>query len=268
MFSDPSGMQAVPTAFNTDSYINNPEGSAWLADYYSRGIGSSGLYGSMGSGFYDIGGCTMNDLLGSLWNATSSNTSCSFNNVNGNWYHTSTSVITANTLMIDTFSPSNLNGTLPNQLSSIKIAPFYKYSYLQFAGQLTDRTNAPCQYVNGYIDWIDVYSDGTEIQSLSWKAVSGPWNGPPSYKGRVDVGSFFLSGPKDSNKLKDPGFIRDGVKFAFVIYNDILIHPDGNAFGSLGCVVLQENASRLMLFYNRTSYYMRNNNTINLIVSY
>jgi RHS repeat-associated protein len=149
-----------------------------------------------------------------------------------------------------------------------KITKYILYSYLQFTGSLTDYPGAPCQYVNGYIDWIDVYSDGLEFQNSSWKAVSGPWNGPPSYKGRVDVGSFFLSGPIDADRLRDPGFKRDGVKFAFGIYNDIWIHPDGNAFGSLGCIVLQENASKLMLFYNRTSNYMCNHNKINLIVSY
>ena len=171
----------------------------------------------------------------------------------------------SNTALISSFTGGVLSTSVfPKPI----INPVYESSYLQFTGQLTDYPGAPCQYVNGFIDWIDVYSDGTELQSISWKAVSGPWNAPPSYKGRVDVGSFFLSGPIDANLLTNPGYTRDGVTFAFRIYDDVLVHADGGVFGTQACIGLQDNANRLMLFYNKTSNYMSKYSTIKLVVSY
>lgn len=50
-YSDPSGMLPVPMSFNDNGYYN-PEGAAWLANYYSQsfGGGGGGVYG--GRGYY------------------------------------------------------------------------------------------------------------------------------------------------------------------------------------------------------------------------
>jgi len=69
-----------------------------MADGGGGGGGyAGGHYGTMGSGFYDIGHPTFttSDVLGSLWNATPYNNNLyTYENVNGNWYNTYTTTIT------------------------------------------------------------------------------------------------------------------------------------------------------------------------------
>ena len=122
-YSDPSGMVAK---------ARDPEGDAafdayfyWLCDgsmsfgnMAGGGGGGGGYgghtyhYGTMGSGFYDIGHPTFttSDVLGSLWNATPvDNKFHTYTNIGGDWYHTSRSFIT---VILGDVSEQNLTASL------------------------------------------------------------------------------------------------------------------------------------------------------------
>jgi hypothetical protein len=65
-----------------------------LGNYHGEAISEQGWggaqgrsFGTMGNGYYDVGQPTMDDLMGSLWNATPDNSAYGFTNVNGDWYH-------------------------------------------------------------------------------------------------------------------------------------------------------------------------------------
>jgi uncharacterized protein (TIGR02594 family) len=100
-YSDPSGWLMAPIDQYRDlghSPTNMVDFS--LGNYHGEAISEQGWggaqgrsFGTMGNGYYDVGQPTMDDLMGSLWNATPDNSAYGFTNVNGDWYHTSSTFI-------------------------------------------------------------------------------------------------------------------------------------------------------------------------------
>ncbi|MFO7370874.1 MAG: hypothetical protein R6X09_11455 [Bacteroidales bacterium] len=141
--------------------------------------------------------------------------------------------------------------------------PMYLNSYLDFSGDIANYTGVG-QYVNGTLDWFDYYSDGSSVNRGSWTAVSGPW-GSPIARGRhtIQNGQMGLD-------TGIPGYIRDGADFYIDIFPDpsYEIHPDGNAFGTMGCIGIRESGVRSLDLYNRIRTYTRRYNVLQLNVNY
>jgi len=121
--------------------------------------------------------------------------------------------------------------------------PFYTDSHLEFNGS--------------NLEYINNYCDGSQCVSDTWEAVSGPYG-----NGALPNGNYL----GDNLRIRSEyGYIRDGVGFSmdmeplFQTTRTLLrIHPDGGISGTLGCIGIQENASRLNIFYNSLSTYFDN----------
>ncbi|MCS3798761.1 hypothetical protein GGD38_004131 [Chitinophagaceae bacterium OAS944] len=68
--------------------------------------------------------------------------------------------------------------------------------------------------------------------------------------------------------------IRNGVGFSMDLIprfatgrTDLRVHPDGNLYGTLGCIGLQGTATELRQFRNTMRGYLRVNGSINVTVN-
>lgn len=141
--------------------------------------------------------------------------------------------------------------------------PMYLNSYLDFSGEIANYTGSG-QYVNGSLDWFDYYSDGSSVNRGSWTAVSGPW-GSPIARGRHTIQNGYMG--LDTGI---PGYIRDGADFYIDIFPDpsYEIYPDGNVFGTLGCIGIRESGVRSLDLYNRIRNHTRPYSVLQLNVNY
>lgn len=91
------------------------------------------------------------------------------------------------------------------------------------------------------------------INGHSYKFNSGGWG-----RGNLPAGTYTVSG---GERTTDPAMTRDGVGFMFQLSDKydprvggearsgLLIHPDGNVRGTLGCIGIEGNREQLETFY-------------------
>ena len=204
-YADPSGMLAKArdesdAAFDAYFY--------WLCDESMSagnmvGGGGGGGYtgghhfGTMGSGYYDVGFYTIDDLLGSLWSATPSNQYFTFSNVDGDWYHTSTSFI-YNHLNFGSYTQcagavtavwgpggNSLGETVSNFLGikGLTANDFYWYSKTDgygSGGLKIDLSYTSNDAKTGY-SWIQMYSDNGGPWTFDNRTSDGQYSGSIAY---------------------------------------------------------------------------------------
>jgi RHS repeat-associated protein len=270
-YSDPSGMMAK---------ARDPESDAafdayfyWLCDgsmsFGNPGGGGGGggtgghayHYGTMGSGFYDTGDFTTSDVLGSLWNATPNNAYYTFNNVNGDWYHTSTSFVYVHY----DFGTNLAEGIEPGR-PSLATMPDMTRDWLEYHGIMQNLYSS-----KGNLDWIHYDSYGvrscTQYSALSG---TGPTKKYPDGGLTINAGSWTANELEFSNDRSYSG--NDGWGFKVWLEDQfgrtgMLIHP-GMHNGTLGCIGLNDN-NQLFDFINRIcNYNLSPNHTLNIYVSY
>lgn len=246
---------------------------SWLTDrsmsfsYFGGGGGAGGghvyHYGTMGSGYYDVGNYTLDDLIGSLWNATTNNTIGTFTNVNGSWYHTSTSIIT---LLYD-FDTNMAMDYLFSHRPSLATMPDVTRDWLEYHGIMQNEYRS-----KGTLDWIhyDRYGNRSCTQ---YSAISGAGNyeAPTIDAGNWTAYKLELS-PFTIGSNADSFYGNDGWGFKVRLEDQfgrtgILIHPGMN-LGTLGCIGLSDN-NQLFDFLNRIcNYDLSPNHTLIIKVSY
>jgi hypothetical protein len=117
------------------------------------------------------------------------------------------------------------------------------------------------------LDFVNNHSDGSSQIIAKFDAISGPHG-----NGTLPNGDYIVNNLRNRTVS---GFTRDGVGFSldleplFKTQRTLLrIHPDGNTFGTLGCIGIIENATRLNQFQNIMRYYLHNiSNSIKLNVN-
>jgi hypothetical protein len=251
-----------------EGYPFNPEQAAWLANYYSQsfGGGGGGHYGTMGSGYYDVGTYTMDDLMGSLWYATPNNLAKTFTNVNGDWYNTSTSLIYAH-YDLGSNMASWIGKLDPGSLGiSIATLPDVTRDWLEYHGIMKNAYSS-----KGTLDWIhyDRYGNRSCTQ---YSAISG--TGPtikyPEGGHTINAGTWTAYELEFSNDDSYSGYDEWGFKVKLRDQfgrTHMLIHP-GMHNGTLGCIGLSDN-NQLFDFLNRIcNYDLSVSHTLNIIVSY
>jgi len=135
-------------------------------------------------------------------------------------------------------------------------------SRLEFSGQYAEHNGS--QYINGCLDWIDIYSNGSTVNSGTWSAVSGPWKSP------ITTGNHSIQYGNMGLNTGLPGYIRDGADFYIDIFPDPTyeIHPDGNLFGTNGCLGIQESGLNCLTLYKMIRRYTYSNCVLPLSVKY
>jgi hypothetical protein len=124
-------------------------------------------------------------------------------------------------------------------------------------------------YINGCLNWIDIYSNCSTENRGTWSAVSGP--GRPF----LPIGNHtILYGNMGLNTLI-PGYIVDNADFYIDLFPNphYEIHPDGNNgitsfFGTAGCIGLQETAENCLRLYKMVRRYTYCNCILPLFVNY
>ena len=200
-YSDPSGMMAKArdesdAAFDAYFYWLC-DGSMSFGNMVDGGGGHSYQYGTMGSGYYDVAGYTMDDLMGSLWNATPNNSYYTFSNVDGDWYHTSTSFI-YNHLNFGSYTQcagavtavwgpggNSLGETVSNFLGikGLTANDFYWYSKTDgygSGGLKIDLSYTSNDAKTGY-SWIQMYSDNGGPWTFDNRTSDGQYSGSIAY---------------------------------------------------------------------------------------
>ena len=241
------------------------DGSMSFGNMAGGGGGGGGFggghYGTMGSGYYDTGDYTTSDVLGSLWNATPNNGYYSYTNVNGDWYHTSTSFIYVHY----DFGTNLAEGIEPGR-PSLATMPDMTRDWLEYHGIMQNAYRS-----KGTLDWIQYDRYGNR-SCYQYSAISG--TGPtikyPEGGRTINAGSwtaYELEFSNDDSFSGDDGWgfkvrLRDQFE-----RTSILIHPGMNN-GTLGCIGLNDN-NQLFDFLNRIcNYDLSPNHTLNINVSY
>jgi RHS repeat-associated protein len=228
--------------------------SAWLnGASFENGLNR----GLIGGGYGAIGGGVMGSLSGierydDYWEAKS------------NRYWTARGGGDRYTNLPNKYKSSSSIDPRFLQRSSPKL--IYSSSRLTFSGQLQTYSGAPQQYVNGSVTWQDIYSDGSIVNRDCWEAVSGPWKTP------IANGNHTIQNGYMGLNTGKPGYISSdgGADFYIDIFPDpsYEIHPDGNVFGTNGCIGLEESGVRCLNLYNRIQTYTQRYGDLPLIVSY
>ena len=138
-------------------------------------------------------------------------------------------------------------------------------SYLVFDGVQSPGR----QRIDGNLTWYDILEDGSVAENGSWPANSGSRDLLPTPNGVWRVSNF-----RDRYVSEgDVGFVRDDVGFSLDITPDpafgrryLRIHPDGGLPGTAGCIGLTCGATQLNGFSTQVQNYLRNNNSMVMIV--
>lgn len=221
--------------------------------------------GTMGRGYYDVGFYTMDDLMGSLWNATPNNAWYTFTNANGGWYHTSTSFVYVH-YDYGSNKPVDLGGSLPQ--AKLSALPDMTRNWLAYVATMTNAYHS-----NGTLDWVHIDAKGIR-STTSYSAMSGASNVKGGFS--INAGTWTAyeleSSPFTDDSDDDAFYGNDGWGFKVRLEDQfgrtsMLIHP-GMHGGTGGCIGLDQN-DQLLDFYNRMNdYNLSPNHTLNVYVSY
>lgn len=122
---------------------------------------------------------------------------------------------------------------------------------LSFTGTATNSKNSQNADVSksvGTLTMVQHCDDGNDYVRFSMDATSGPYGNGSLQNGSYTVGRGW--------RRSESGYVQNGVGFCFPIIpgfktgrSELLIHPDGNKPGTLGCIGISSDAFGLRDFY-------------------
>tara|TARA_R110002050_G_scaffold252628_1_gene390841 strand:+ start:653 stop:1648 length:996 start_codon:yes stop_codon:yes gene_type:complete len=116
---------------------------------------------------------------------------------------------------------------------------------MEYSGTIKSNRNG--KYAMGKLNTYISFDDNTEVMINSISASSGPFG-----DGYIPTGSWVVGGREGFYTWgrSGAGFTRNGVYFKFDIVDPDgrAIHPDGNVFGTRGCIGLIGSANQLLIW--------------------
>ena len=159
--------------------------------------------------------------------------------------------------------PPNVRSLDLGLLPKPSLRSMYENSSLEFMGNLTNYTKGR-QYVDGLLMWVNHYADGSISVTDTWVAISGPWDDI------ISLGDHTIRNGFMGENTGLISYQRSGSDFYIDIFPNprYEIHPDGNTWGTNGCIGVHDTGPRLNNLFNIIKSYVGRNNELQLNVIY